>query len=85
MPTIERRLATLVPIEGSPPSLISPPTGCPFHPRCPHRFEPCSIERPPLVAPAPDAHLDACHLSWERKLEEGAKRSILAVAAEGRP
>jgi peptide/nickel transport system ATP-binding protein len=84
MPTIERRLAALVPIEGSPPSLISPPTGCPFHPRCPHRFEPCPIERPPLVAPAPDAHLDACHLPWERKLEEGAKRSTLAVAAEGR-
>jgi peptide/nickel transport system ATP-binding protein len=84
MPTIERRLAALVPIEGSPPSLISPPTGCPFHPRCPYRFEPCPIERPPLVAPAPDAHLDACHLPWERKLEEGAKRSTLAVAAEGR-
>jgi peptide/nickel transport system ATP-binding protein len=84
MPTIERRLAALVPIEGSPPSLMNPPTGCPFHPRCPHRFEPCSTERPPLVAPAPDAHLDACHLPWERKLEEGAKRSILAVAAEGR-
>ena len=26
-------------------------TGCPFHPRCPYRFEPCPTERPPLVAP----------------------------------
>ncbi len=76
MPTVERRLATLVPIEGSPPSLLSPPSGCPFHPRCRYRFEPCPTDLPPLVAPAPDAHPDACHLSWEEKLREGAKRSI---------
>ena len=35
MPSIERRLDALVPIEGSPPSLLAPPAGCPFHPRCP--------------------------------------------------
>jgi peptide/nickel transport system ATP-binding protein len=74
MPTIERRLSALVPIEGSPPSLISPPTGCPFHPRCPHRFEPCDKEVPPLVAP-PGGHPDACHLPYERKLEEGRRRA----------
>ena len=34
MPTVEKRLDVLVPIEGSPPSLLNPPTGCPFHPRC---------------------------------------------------
>jgi peptide/nickel transport system ATP-binding protein len=84
MPTIERRLAALVPIEGSPPSLISPPSGCPFHPRCPHRFEPCPVERPPLVAPAPESHPDACHLPWERKLEQGRQRSVLAIAGEER-
>ena len=50
MPTIERRLTALVPIEGSPPSLLAPPSGCPFHPRCRYRFEPCPTERPPLVA-----------------------------------
>jgi peptide/nickel transport system ATP-binding protein len=76
MPTIERRLEALVPIEGSPPSLIAPPAGCPFHPRCPYAFGPCPTERPPLVAPVPEAHLDACHLPWERKVELGAKRSI---------
>ena len=42
---------SLVPIEGSPPSLLNPPTGCPFHPRCPYGFKPCATERPPLVAP----------------------------------
>jgi peptide/nickel transport system ATP-binding protein len=76
MPTIEKRLEALVPIEGSPPSLLAPPSGCPFHPRCRYRFEPCPVERPPLVAPAPEAHPDACHLPWEEKLREGAKRSV---------
>ena len=61
MPTIEKRLEMLVPIEGSPPSLLHPPPGCPFHPRCKYRFEPCDNKRPPLVA-IPGGHLDACLL-----------------------
>jgi peptide/nickel transport system ATP-binding protein len=76
MPSVERRLSALVPIEGSPPSLLTPPSGCPFHPRCRFRFEPCPTERPPLVAPVPDAHPDACWLKWDDKVREGAKRSI---------
>ena len=76
MPSIERRLSALVPIDGSPPSLLAPPSGCPFHPRCRYRFEPCPVERPPLVAPVSEAHPDACHLPWETKVTEGAKRSV---------
>ncbi|HVC88579.1 MAG TPA: ABC transporter ATP-binding protein [Gaiellaceae bacterium] len=75
MPSIERRLTTLVPIEGSPPSLLTPPSGCAFHPRCRYRFEPCATERPPLAVPAAGTHADACHLDWEAKVREGAKRS----------
>jgi peptide/nickel transport system ATP-binding protein len=76
MPSIERRLTALVPIEGSPPSLLAPPSGCPFHPRCRSRFERCSVERPPLVAPVPEAHPDACFLAWDDKVREGAQRSV---------
>jgi peptide/nickel transport system ATP-binding protein len=79
MPSVEKRLAALVPIEGSPPSLLAPPSGCPFHPRCRYRFEPCPKERPPLVAPAEDAHLDACFLPWDDKVREGEKRSVLKL------
>jgi peptide/nickel transport system ATP-binding protein len=75
MPTVERKLEALVAIEGSPPSMLHPPPGCPFHPRCQYRFEPCDKERPPLVAP-PGGHLDACHLPFERKRELGARRSV---------
>jgi oligopeptide/dipeptide ABC transporter ATP-binding protein len=74
MPSVERRLKALVPIEGSPPSLLAPPPGCPFHPRCPYRFEPCDHVVPPLVAPD-GGHLDACHLPFERKLELGRERA----------
>ena len=80
MPTIEHRLAALVPIDGSPPSLLAPPSGCPFHPRCPYRFAPCPTERPPLEAPVSEAHLDACHLPWEKKVELGAARAKKVAA-----
>jgi peptide/nickel transport system ATP-binding protein len=68
MPTIDRRLETLLPIEGSPPSLVHPPPGCPFHPRCKYRFAPCDNTLPPFKA-IPGGHLDACLLPAERKRE----------------
>src|SRR5262245_46962159 len=73
MPTVERRLERLVAIEGSPPSLLSPPPGCAFHPRCKYRFEPCDKELPPL-AQMPGGHLDGCHLPAERKREIWSQR-----------
>jgi peptide/nickel transport system ATP-binding protein len=81
MPSVERKLTRLVPIEGSPPSLINPPSGCPFHPRCPYRFPRCVIERPSLVAP-PGAHLDACHLDIDGKQELGAQRAAERLGAQ---
>jgi oligopeptide/dipeptide ABC transporter ATP-binding protein len=38
----------LVPIPGSPPSLVSPPAGCRFHPRCGYASEDCSVTPTPL-------------------------------------
>ncbi len=45
-------------VRGEPPSLLDPPTGCHFHPRCPAALPRCSIERPPLTG---EAHQFACH------------------------
>jgi oligopeptide/dipeptide ABC transporter ATP-binding protein len=60
-------------IGGQPPSLIDPPTGCRFAPRCPHRFEKCS-ELPALEERLPRAkgHADRCWLdpSDKKKLRE---------------
>jgi peptide/nickel transport system ATP-binding protein len=42
-------------VPGNPPSLINLPSGCPFHPRCPHAFEPCKEKMPDLI------HMDTSH------------------------
>ncbi|MFE2757880.1 ABC transporter ATP-binding protein [Actinosynnema sp. NPDC059335] len=42
-------------IPGSPPDLRSMPSGCSFHPRCPHAMERCGVEVPVLGVPAPKA------------------------------
>lgn len=47
---------------GEPPSLVKPPTGCRFHPRCPHFMKDlCDKEVPPDFEPEPQ-HLVACWL-----------------------
>lgn len=47
---------------GEPPSLIDPPTGCRFHPRCPHAIEGlCEVQTPPDFEPEP-MHQVACWL-----------------------
>jgi oligopeptide/dipeptide ABC transporter ATP-binding protein len=49
-------------LTGDVPSPIAPPSGCPFHPRCPKAIERCSVERPALREVAP-SHFSACHLA----------------------
>jgi len=59
----ERRLK---PITGLPTSLINPPPGCPFHPRCSFAFDRCSQAEPPLRTVAAEAeHQSACWLVGE--------------------
>ncbi len=36
-------------LKGEPPSLISPPSGCRFHPRCPYAMDICRRKEPPLI------------------------------------
>jgi peptide/nickel transport system ATP-binding protein len=47
-------------IPGDVPSLVSPPPGCRFHPRCPGASEVCQLVRPAVSEPAPD-HQVRCH------------------------
>jgi peptide/nickel transport system ATP-binding protein len=46
---------------GTPPSLVSPPSGCRFHPRCPHAMAVCREQRPPSVTVS-SGHTAACWL-----------------------
>ena len=48
-------------IPGSVPNLITPPSGCRFHPRCPHAMPVCKGERPPTTVEGPE-HTVACYL-----------------------
>jgi peptide/nickel transport system ATP-binding protein len=74
IPRPDVRVERLLPIEGAPPSLIHVPPGCAFHPRCPHRFQPCDRDRPDLIDAAGTGHPDACHLSSEEKVRLWAER-----------
>ncbi len=49
-------------IPGDIPSLIHPPSGCHFHPRCKYAWKLCE-EREPELLPTGDGHLAACHLN----------------------
>lgn len=40
-------------MRGSPPNLLAPPSGCRFHPRCPHVMDRCREEEPPFEAVEP--------------------------------
>jgi peptide/nickel transport system ATP-binding protein len=62
LPRMDLRRRDYVPIRGEIPSPLAPPSGCHFHPRCPHAFERCRHEAPALRAVG-DGHLSACHLN----------------------
>ncbi|MFF4157345.1 ABC transporter ATP-binding protein [Streptomyces sp. NPDC001678] len=76
MPRIDReQTERLIPVKGSPPSLINVPSGCAFNPRCPYADVPkggvTRTERPEL-RPVPGAeggrpHHSACHLPPEER------------------
>jgi peptide/nickel transport system ATP-binding protein len=48
-------------LSGAPPNLSNPPSGCRFHPRCPHAMEICRTQTPEMLALA-NRHRVACHL-----------------------
>jgi oligopeptide/dipeptide ABC transporter ATP-binding protein len=75
----EARGEKLVPIPGNPPSLIHPPAGCPFHPRCRARRPACIEAVPPLRPVGPD-HSAACILT---EAEVTAERTRVAATAAG--
>jgi peptide/nickel transport system ATP-binding protein len=65
VPNIALDGVELYKMEGAPPSLLHPPAGCRFHPRCPARMEICRRENPPLETVGPDQQT-ACWLYSKR-------------------
>jgi peptide/nickel transport system ATP-binding protein len=84
LPRLETDVERLTQIPGQPPSLLRPPAGCRFHPRCPYVMEICKTTEPELVATQRDAeHLQACHLDEETKEREAAKLLAATMAETG--
>jgi oligopeptide/dipeptide ABC transporter ATP-binding protein len=61
------RVARLSQITGQPPSLLAPPQGCHFRPRCPHAFGKCTQAPGLEVRGGEGGHADRCWLSPEQK------------------
>lgn len=59
-PDLDDRARELISIPGVPPSLVDPPPGCRFAPRCPFATDRCRAETPPLAPVGPE-HVAACH------------------------
>ena len=75
LPRMHQDVERLIQISGQPPSLLFPPRGCRFHPRCSYVMPVCK-ETEPELEPVPASqsyHRVRCHLDQETKDREGAK------------
>ena len=73
-PSVTGEKRRLEAIPGSPPSLLTPPSGCRFHPRCKYAQDICTTTAPPYVIPEPQ-HRALCHFSQDFYAEGGLARS----------
>jgi len=69
VPNINTEKEDLYKMDGEPPSLLRPPSGCRFHPRCPFAMEICS-QREPDFKPVTDDQLVACWLYQKQGIDE---------------
>jgi peptide/nickel transport system ATP-binding protein len=66
IPDIHMSGRARTPVQGEVPNPLHPPSGCTFHPRCPHANERCRIERPVLLASG--STRAACHAVEEGRI-----------------
>ena len=89
MPRIdEARLDRLVPIQGTPPSLINVPSGCAFHPRC--RYAALTDGRSQTEMPAGCARWtrgtwSACHLTADQRRATREEQALGEIEAPAVP
>jgi oligopeptide/dipeptide ABC transporter ATP-binding protein len=87
LPRLDQDLTHLAPIPGQPPSLISLPSGCAFHPRCRLRRgrERCVTDLPPLEQVDAAGHRSACHFADEMEQEVHRVEAEIGAEIEAHP
>src|SRR4029078_5716134 len=84
LPRLDTNLERLYQIPGQPPSLLNPPSGCRFHPRCAVAMRFCPQQDPQLMPAGSDTlHEQACHLDEATKEREATK--LVAMLTAGAP
>ena len=82
LPRLDINVERLYQIPGQPPSLLNPPSGCRFHPRCAFAMPICRQQEPQLMPVGSDTlHEQACHLDEATKAREAAK--LIATLTAG--
>ncbi len=80
-PIVGEEFTPLVAIPGATPNLLSIPTGCPFHPRCPYHTEICTTVNPPLEEVG-GTHWVACHhhekVTLDQEIWEEMEATVVA-------
>jgi peptide/nickel transport system ATP-binding protein len=81
LPRLDIEVERLVQIPGQPPSLMNPPAGCRFHPRCTFAMDICREEVPHLVPYGSGTHLQRCWLDDATKDRESV-RTVASLQQE---
>lgn len=72
VPDPDRKRERII-LQGDVPSPLKPPSGCPFHPRCPYAMDRCRREVPPAYDLG-NGHTSACFLNEEEAKDRAAQR-----------
>jgi oligopeptide/dipeptide ABC transporter ATP-binding protein len=82
LPRLHQEGDRLEQIPGQPPSLLRPPPGCAFHPRCAYTMDRCRTEIPPLIPWGDGDHVQRCLLEDATRQEIwAAKKASMKVEA----
>jgi peptide/nickel transport system ATP-binding protein len=83
LPRLNATGGRLEQIPGQPPSLLNPPSGCPFHPRCEYAMDICRRELPELEkSTVGEDHLFRCHLDEETRARVWQRKQALLVGED---
>ncbi|HEV2141419.1 MAG TPA: ABC transporter ATP-binding protein [Candidatus Dormibacteraeota bacterium] len=79
-PDPDRAQSPALAARGAPPSLLAPPSGCRFHPRCPYAMDVCKRKAPPSITVG-EGHIAACWLHVDPAQRQASDNGTVATEA----